>query len=553
MVAVNNFTFLTDPIKLQRVLWPHVTFYRQQRQIIYSVWEDDETISVAGNMLGKDYVAGFICLAFFLTRTPCRVLTTSVDSTQLEGVLWGEIRRFIQESKYPLESEKGGPLVVNHLNIRKVFTSGIKKGELCPRSYLKGRTAAKGEGMLGHHIETTQDRIPRTLFVADEASGVDDQSYNNADTWANRKLIIGNPYPCTNFFYRGVEGGDVKREVGEGYSRRVITIRAQDSPNVRYAEAQIANGQPVTNDIIIPGVLPYDKYRDRRRRWDIVRQTIGLDARFYKGRETLLYPPQWLARAERYARLLNDLNKKRKAKAMGVDPAEGGDSSVWSIGDEWGLMKLVSLKTPDTSVICGRTLSLMREYDIPAEMVAFDRGGGKQHADYLREMGHNVRTVGFGDSPSAEPTPEGVMITDGTLGDRENRYAYKNRRAQMYGEFALLLDPVREQLPKVEGEEIAELLEEARKLRGQEEKPVGFGIPPDDEFEELRRQMSLIPKLHGKEGELRLPPKRKLNTKSQEQDLISILGCSPDELDATVLMVHTLLHQPDEVQIGALG
>lgn len=194
-----------DPIAFANILWPEVSFYQEQEDIIYSVKDNDETFVVAGNMLGKDFVAAFIVLWFFLTRSTVRIITTSVDSTQLEGVLWGEIRRFIQTSSHPhdrsvtgvLDSDNGGPLIVNHLHLRKKV-----KGKPCGISYCVGRVAQKGEGMLGHHAE-------HTLFVADEASGVDDVSYDKSKTWAKKKLIIGNPYPCNNFFKKGVEGGDI--------------------------------------------------------------------------------------------------------------------------------------------------------------------------------------------------------------------------------------------------------------------------------------------------------------------------------------------------------
>ena len=199
-----------DPLRMASILWPHITFYREQKEIIYSVRDNDETFVSAGNMLGKDFVSAFIVLWFFLSRHPVRIVSTSVDATQLEGVLWGEIRRFIQESRRGdklnvLDSSNGGPLLVNHMHLRKVMPNGAVDG----LSYLIGRVAAKGEGMLGHHIAKTGDGIPRTLFLADEASGVDNESYNRADTWAERKLIIGNPYPCENFFKHGVKGGDL--------------------------------------------------------------------------------------------------------------------------------------------------------------------------------------------------------------------------------------------------------------------------------------------------------------------------------------------------------
>jgi hypothetical protein len=50
--------FRDKPLKLAAVLWPHVTFYREQKAIIESVWANDETFVPAGNKLGKDFVAG---------------------------------------------------------------------------------------------------------------------------------------------------------------------------------------------------------------------------------------------------------------------------------------------------------------------------------------------------------------------------------------------------------------------------------------------------------------------------------------------------------------
>jgi hypothetical protein len=41
-----------DPLSFAREFWPDVVFYRQQREIIYSVAENRETVVVAGNELG---------------------------------------------------------------------------------------------------------------------------------------------------------------------------------------------------------------------------------------------------------------------------------------------------------------------------------------------------------------------------------------------------------------------------------------------------------------------------------------------------------------------
>jgi hypothetical protein len=195
-----------EPLKFQHALWPDVAFYDKQVEIIHSVRDDAETFVPAGNMLGKDFVAGFLALWFFIchyqadkSRNWVRVITTSVKDDHLD-VLWGEIARFVAGSRVPLSYKEGGPLVVTSHEIRHANDLNLTGGNA--GSYLKGRVSAKGEGMAGHHAE-------HTLLIIDEASGVDDEVYTQGDTWAKHKLVIGNPNPCVNFFFRGVKGGDL--------------------------------------------------------------------------------------------------------------------------------------------------------------------------------------------------------------------------------------------------------------------------------------------------------------------------------------------------------
>lgn len=508
---------LLDPLVFAKQFWPHVNFYKEQIEIIYSVVDNDETIVPAGNMLGKDFVSAFIALYFFLTRHPCRVVTTSVDGTQLEAVLWGEVRRFIQSSRCTM------PLVVNHLHLRKIV-----KRQVCGISYMIGRVSAKGEGMLGHHVTPNaenffDDDIPRTLFIADEASGVDNIIYERAETWARRTLVIGNPYPCTNFFYKKVKAGDVKNPQADNYYTKVIKIRAQDSPNVRWGIAEEKAGIEPSNKSIVPGVMPYKEYLKRRQTWDNIRQCIGLDAEFYEGVETLLFPPEWLNRAEQIAHITPMY--RRKDCCIGVDPAEGGDSTVWSIVDRRGLVLQVSMKTPDTSMITNRTIALMKEYNVTSNNVLFDRGGGgKEHADRLRSQGYPVRTVAFGEAAS-DPTKykRRFRLLDDIVEETEVRYVFKNRRAEMYGLLRHVLNPANAS---------------------------GFGLPAM--YTELRRQLAPIPLTYDEEGRLVLPPKTKKNKNSTIPTLTDIIGHSPDEADSLVLGVFGLFYEDKPIEVGSI-
>lgn len=518
-----------DPLSFADLLWPDVRFYKQQQDIIYSTCENDETFVPAGNKLGKDFVGGFIVLYFFLTRHPCRIVTTSAKSEHL-SVLWGEIGRFIQRAKYPLDSRKGGPLTLNHHDIGKIVNK-----QKCPISYLKGMVASEDSiaAMQGHHVtpddlETANDGIPRTLFVVDEASSVPDAYHKMTRSWASRTLVLGNTWPCDNFFKHAVKGnstekdkgGDILAPGGQRYYRKIIKIRAADSPNVRFGFEQLRLGQKPTNEIIVPGVKSYAEYCKDRAICDKVQQAVTLDAEWEEGAGEKLYPREWLNNAARIAESLN--GKPRHAVAIGIDPAEGGDSTVMCAVDNLGLIGMVSKKTPDTAVIVDEAIAFMKTHGVAADRCVLDRGGGgKQIADQLRRRGYPVRTVAFGESLMLDPKRSMTRVEE-RVENREERYTYLNRRAQMYGELRGLLDPA----------------------------GGGFGIPA--ECTELVRQLGPMPLLFDSEGRMRMLPKNRRDPKSKEKTLTELLGCSPDEADSLVLACHGMLHKSTRAKAGAI-
>jgi hypothetical protein len=503
-----------DPLVFINKFWPDIRLYQPQVEILRSVRDNDETFAVAGNMLGKDFITGLVVVWFFCTRVPCRVITTSVDGGQLEGVLWGEIRRFLNTAVEPL------PILENHMLLRRIMVDGSTEA----RSEVRGRVAKKGEGFLGRHIERLDGR-PHTLMVGDEASGLDDHAYEGPDTWAHRKLFIGNPYDCQNFFKAAVKRGDIMAPDGSRYYRKIIQIRAVDSPSVQLGLEQERRGLKPTDEVLVPGLLTYSEYKKRRLMWDKQRQTIGLDAEFYEGAETRLFPIEWLNRAADRARLRT---KKGEHRAMGVDTGEGGDDTVWTIVDRYGILHQLTLSTPDTSVIPGRTIQLMKEYNVPAQYVMFDRGGGGyQHVKALGAKGYKVNHVAFGETAS-DPNRFKRMRTSMQKADEQGvRTTYKNRRAEMYG-------LIREMICPFTNEE-------------------GFGI--DRKYEELVRQLSPIPLWYDEEGKLELPPKGMRKGKKSNPDrptLQELLGCSPDEADSLALAVYGLFHAGSRIVAGQL-
>lgn len=517
---------VADPVKLMQLMWPKEYYYQQQREIAYSIWNNDETVVVAGNMLGKDFIAARIILAFFLSRHPCRIVTTSAKDDHLR-VLWGEIGNAIQTCSYPLDTRSGGPLIINHQNLRKIY-----EGEECKLSYVTGMVASPDSmaAMQGHHIAKVGDGVPRTMFVSDESSSVPNDYFTMADTWANRMFLFGNAWECNNRFKWAVEGkpgtedtgGDIRRPNGNNYYRKVFRIKASDSPNVRYALAEKAAGLEPSGKMLVPGVKDWYEYSKNLVMWDDYEKCVKLDAEFYKGSEIRMFPTVWLEASHRKANEINITNRT-KGKSMGVDPGEGGANTCWSIVDDDGLINLISLKTPDTSYIPIKTVELMKEYSIPAHMVFFDRGGGgKQHADYMRKMGINVKTVAFGEPVTPDKRRGLEQLEKRKLQDEE-RYTYLNRRAEMYMMIRLLIDPYTGRY---------------------------FAIP--SKFKELIRQLVPIPLLYDGEGRVYLPPKNKKDPNSKIVTLVELLGCSPDEADSLALAVYGICHKSTKSVAGAI-
>lgn len=533
---------LTDPVKFFGLCWPDYRIYNKQRDTLYSLRDNDETIVRAGNMLGKDFIGAACVLWFASSRLPHRVITSSSGEGQLVSVLWGEMRRLLQASKYKL------PFEMTHLCLRYVQPDGTYE----PRSYVKGITTNVIENLQGHHLERGRKELldtlrmtgeidiggskefPRTLIFFDECSSIQDEFYDAATTWAHRVLMTGNPLPCANHFYRASKKGDVPRPSGKGFYTKIIHISAEDSPNV------------ISGEQLIPGLITKEVYDKNRATWDPIKQCVSLDGNFYEGAEVKLYPPAWLDRAIARARELDILVSqgfKRKAKAIGCDPGEGGDKTAWTVVDEYGLMYLKSKQTYDTSTILSETLALMLEYDVEAKHVYFDRGGGgKQHVDYARKAGYNMLTVAFGESatPSQPKAPSQVTTQTERREETETRSSYKNRRAEMYGLLRFeLLDPI--------------------------VNPMGFGlpfelnglsVPIDPVYGELHRQLQPLPLLYepgGSEGRMWLPPKDKKNKDSKEITLKMMLGCSPDEADALVLAVYGMLRRPKVKILTSFG
>lgn len=313
------------------------------------------------------------------------------------------------------------------------------------------------------------------------------------------------------------------------YYRKVIHIAAEDSPNVQLGLRERALGLEPSGTLVLPGVLPWADYVKRRLRWDPIRQCIGLDGRFYKGAELLLYPPQWLDNSEQVDKTL--IGARRRALGIGVDTGENVAETSITVVDEYGVLFQWSEVIQDTNRTHSKVLDVMGAYDVPSDRVVFDRGGGGlQITQRMRGMGYPVRTVAFGEAVTPELRRRSPVVKK-RIEEKEERYIYMNRRAQMYGELSELLDPNNHVVATTTGV-----------IRG-------FGIPAA--YRELRRQLAPIPKTYDKEGRLFVLPKNNRDPNSKRPTLTELIGCSPDRADSLALACHAMLHRQVKVRAGA--
>lgn len=496
MKQVNDFSLLQqvieDPVKFYCLCWPDGKLYDKQVEIMRSVRDNPETVSHAGNKLGKDFISAVICLWFFLSREPVRVISSSSSEGQLEKVLWSEIKQRLDTSvvKFPLK--------VGHLEIKKIRPDGT----LSPLSYMVGHVTKTIESFQGHHLPKDK---PRVLALLDEASGIKREYYDACDSWAHRKLVIGNPLSNDGFFYDLSKGGD--QTVNDKLYRKVIHIGADHSPNVRLAKKLKARGIEGPYPIVIPGVVDWDDYNNRLALWDAIKLEQRHRGFFYEGKELLMYPPELLDQAEEIYEHISR-HQRRRAEGIGIDSGEGGDESSFFVVDRYGPIEEETFSTPNTMMVPGKAIALIKKHKIDPQRVYLDvGGGGKEHADRLREQGYNVSTVHFGERATLEEAPTGKTAID----SYERGQTFKNRRVEMYWM-------------------LRELIE-----RGQ------FGIPR--EMTELRKELAPVPVCYDSEGTLFLPPKSHPNPDYKGKTIVQLVGHSPNRSDALVLAIFGMRRQ----------
>jgi hypothetical protein len=318
------------------------------------------------------------------------------------------------------------------------------------------------------------------------------------------------------------------------YLRRCIKIAAKDSPNVALALWQQEQGYLVTGQTVVPGVLGWDVYQSRLKKWtdegNEQRICESLEGDWYEGQSLKLVPSQWLDLAHAY-------QTKRPAgtftRYMGCDPGEGGDDTAVCVGDRHGILDMVSMKTPDTNKVIGLLMEMQHKWKVDWDNICIDEGsggGGRVHIDRFWANGKKVRGVGFGAAPQLE-LRRGMTYFSEKRDQRADKYAFVKCRDEMAFDVRCILER------DVDGNYVD---------KNSQAKVDGFAIPKNKSTEELCRQLALIPYGTDGEGRMKLPPKRDPKDPKNPETLVYIVGHSPDQFDAFCLMTYAMNHKPPQ-------
>jgi phage terminase large subunit len=227
-----------DPVAFARSAFGH-THWGLQQQILQSVAKNRRTAVKACHASGKTFCAADAVLWWITAHPDAIAITTAPTWTQVERLLWGEIRKAVSVSTiaYPT------PLKT--------------RLDLGPKRYAIGLRTNEGVRFQGWH--------GKILIVMDEAPGVRPEIYEAIEGIRAggdvRVLALGNPTISSGPFY---DAFTVNRE---GWS--LFTISAFDTPNLKGLdlESLLALSEDELDHNVCPYLTTRRWVKEKFREW----------------------------------------------------------------------------------------------------------------------------------------------------------------------------------------------------------------------------------------------------------------------------------------------
>jgi phage terminase large subunit len=172
----NPYDFVVDQIK--------VTPTAQQEKVLKSLPKCRRIAVRSGNGIGKTALESWIILWFMYTHPDCRVICTATTQSQIQDVLWSEVKKWLDKS-----------------NIKHLFTwtaTSLYCNKYPNTWFAVAKTSNEPTHFQGFHEQNI-------MFIVDEASGVMDEIWEavrgSLTTENAYCLLFGNPNYLEGFFY----------------------------------------------------------------------------------------------------------------------------------------------------------------------------------------------------------------------------------------------------------------------------------------------------------------------------------------------------------------
>jgi len=356
---------LCDPVLFARRILGH-NMWSKQEEILKSIATHRRTAVKACHASGKTFTAAEAVLWWITHRKNGIAVTTAPTMTQVERVLWGEIRNAVKEEKigYPEPTTTSLTLAPNH------YAIGISTNE--------------GERFQGFHGEL--------LVILDEAPGVKPRIYDAIECFRAggdvRVLALGNPTIASGQFYTAFTADR------EGWN--LITISAFDTPNLQglTVDSLLELSEEELDNNPVPYLTTRRWVKEKYREWGPGHplwesRVLG---NFPAQSEDALLSLSWL-----------EMAKYREGGATGKffagldvgGPGEAETALYVRQGQRIVYMEAWSRKDPR-----GEVVAALSQFKENLETVNVDCVGVGYHmGTHLKSLGFPVREVNVGRSP----------------------------------------------------------------------------------------------------------------------------------------------------------
>jgi phage terminase large subunit len=332
-----------DPVGFSRDVLG-LELWTAQVAILEAIRDNRNTTVRSGHKCGKSTALAVAALWFYCSFPRARVVMTAVKASQIDEVIWKEVRRLYRGAKIPI----GGELYA-------LARSGLRDPK--DDRQVWGITARDGEGLAGISG-------PNVLVLTDEASGIPDRFFEVLGSslagsgGTARKCYISNPTRTTGEFYRS--------HTTNAHLFKCLHVSSEDTPNAR------GTGE-------IPGLAGPEWIAEKKLEYgdDSALYRIRVKGEFVENEVGQIISVALLSEAEsRWADTPAEGNL-----CIGIDPAgdgEGGDETAFAVRRGQKVLRIFARRSLSVDGILGEVLGIIREFsrhrDEPA-LISLDSEG----------------------------------------------------------------------------------------------------------------------------------------------------------------------------------